>query len=48
MDKKLKFGKYRGLSWVEIIKVDRDYVVWMSKTTKDSNLYLKLHKLLSK
>lgn len=46
-DKKVKFGKYKGLTFKEIVKVDRDYVVWLSKTTKDSNLYIKLHKLLS-
>jgi uncharacterized protein (DUF3820 family) len=47
-EKKLNFGKYKGFSFTEIIKIDRDYVVWLSKTTKDSNLYIKLNKILKK
>jgi hypothetical protein len=44
--KKIAFGKYKGLTWQQIIKVDRDYIVWLSKNTKDADLYIKLDKLL--
>jgi uncharacterized protein (DUF3820 family) len=45
-NKKVKFGKYKGLSLAQIAKIDRDYIVWLSKNTKDADLYIKLHKLL--
>jgi exodeoxyribonuclease X len=44
--KKVKFGKYKGLSFEEIVKIDRDYIVWLSNNTKDSVLYIKLRNLL--
>ncbi len=46
MNRKIKFGKYKGLSLTEIIKIDRNYIIWLSKNTKDADLYIKLHKLL--
>jgi len=45
--KKVKFGKYKGLlSFEQIVKIDRDYIVWLSNNTKDAGLYIKLRNLL--
>lgn len=27
---KIKFGKYKGLTWIELIKVDPGYAAWAS------------------
>ncbi len=45
--KKVRFGKYKGLlSFQQIVKIDRGYIIWLSNNTKDANLYIKLIKLL--
>lgn len=47
-EKKIRFGKHKGLSLEEIAKIDRSYLVWLSSNTKDSGLYMKLRKILNR
>jgi len=38
MVKKIRFGKYKGMSFEEIAKKDLDYLKWLSKNTEDDDI----------